>query len=372
MKRSKLYIAIFCLLLLACSRKVAFVHNSGSRLSWGIRPERNGQSSEILTPPLEQQWMYRLNSSPGQSLVAADSIIAFGSKDGKIHLVDMTSGKGRQILKDREKIETTCVLTDSLLIIVKRIGYNSLRAVSLLDQSNRWSVNAGSIEGEPLVLYDKIVVGSDESNVRCFEIQTGKSIWKRKLSGRVRGSLASDKEMIYAVTDDHRIWSLSALTGEKIWQKDLDGTPISGAVISGKTVFTGCTNGWIGAFQTPDGQMLWETQVEGGIFSTPATEGTALYFGTSQGKLYALNMQNGKTIWQSSISGVFGSSPLLSGTTLYIGALNKQILAFNCQSGEELWKAELRGRIRTTPVIWKGMLIIGTEGRSVYGFVPES
>jgi outer membrane protein assembly factor BamB len=371
MKRSALYIAILCLFLPTCGRKVAFVRTDGSRLDWGIRPERNGQSPENVTPPLKQQWVYRLNSSPGQALVATDSVIAFGSKDGKIHLVDMKTGKGRQILKDREKIENTCVLTDSLLIIARRIGPRSLRTVSLTDQAERWAVDAGPVEGEPLVLDHRIFAGTDEGFVRCFEIQTGHPVWKRKLSGRVRGSLASDGEAIYAVTEDRKLWALSALTGEKVWQSNLEGAPVSGAVVSGKIVSIGCANGWVGAFQTDQGEKFWEIQAEGGVFSPAASDGSTLYFGTSQGALYALDLANGKTIWRSSISGVFGTSPVLSGTTLYIGSLNKKILAFDMLSGAPIWDAEVRGYCRTTPVLWKGMLILGTEGRAVYGFIPD-
>lgn len=370
MRPRLLYMIPVLLILSDCGPSVRFVVTGGGALNWGAGPSRRNLSDVHLTPPLETVWEYRLNASPGRSLSAADSIAAFGAADGKIHFVHIATGDGETVLKDRNKIESTCVLTDSFLIIVKRIGRNTLRAVHRVDLSERWTANAGPVEGEPLVLDFRVFTGADDGFVRCFEIRTGREVWQRKLSGRVRGSLCSDGRRIYVVTDDQAIHALSEETGASLWCGALQGPCAAGPVVSGGIVSAGCTNGWAGAFQSGDGRLLWQARLEGGVFSPPAVDSEAFYFGTSQGKLIKLRRETGGPMWLASISGVFGTPPVLSGNTLYIGSLNRKILAFDIRSGAPVWEAEIKGRCRTAPILWKGRLLVGTEGRIVYGFVP--
>lgn len=371
MKRFFPYMIVLTVLVLRCGSKISFVRYEGHRLSWGVQDGRTHCSDEQLLPPLKQLWEYRLNASPGRSLVALDSVIVFGSRDGKIHLIDVMTGRGSQTQKDREKIENTCVVTDSSLLVAKRIGRYSLRSLDLLDWSEKWAVQAGPVEGEPLVLDDRIYVGTDESLVRCYDLSTGRLLWKRTVPGRVRGSLATNGDLIFAATDDRWICAVSAASGHPVWRSEIGGHAVAGPAVYGQSVFIGCPNEWVGAFDAESGRAIWTARTTGGIFTTPAVNGHALYVGTSQGQLYAFDIHNATILWQTGIQGVFGSSPLISGSVLYIGSLNRKIMAFDCQTGESVWEAEVRGRVRTTPVIWKGVLVVGTGGRRVYGFVPE-
>jgi outer membrane protein assembly factor BamB len=325
-------------------------------MCWGGDSQRRGESSEEISPPLKLVWTYKANSALGRAIVSADTFLFFGTKDGRITLIEMKTGKRVKTLKIQKKVGVSCVVEKNRLVVVQRWGEPSLRSIELLSGKTLWKQNLGPIEGEPLVLGHRISVGNEWGEVFTVDSKTGDVLWKRDLGDPVRGSIAQIGETLFVATEEGSIWSLSLVDGKIKWRQKLPGSLNASPVLTDERVFIGIREGTFYSLSQVDGSVVWEYEGNGGIYETAAVAGGLIYFGTTQGILYCLNVDDGRENWRFKTESVIGTSPFYG---------------LQRETGEEEWRFEARGRIRSSPIVWKGMLIFSSEDRFVYGFIEE-
>lgn len=338
---------------------------------WGGDSQRRGQSSEEISPHLKLAWTYKATSALGRAIVAADTFLFFGTKDGRITVLEMKTGKRVKTLKIQKKVGVSCVVEEDRLVVVQRWGEPSLRSIELTSGKTLWKQNLGPIEGELLVLGDRISVGNEWGEVFTVDSKTGDVLWKRDLGEPVRGSIAQMGETLFVATEGGTIWSLSLVDGKIEWRQKLPGSLNATPVLTDERVFIGMREGIFYSLSLVDGSVVWQYEGNGGIYQTAAVAGGSIYFGTTQGILYCLNVEDGRENWRFETESVVGTSPLISGRWIYFGTLDKIFYGLQRETGEEEWRFEARGRIRSSPIVWKGMLIFSSEDRFVYGFIEE-
>jgi outer membrane protein assembly factor BamB len=83
-----------------------------------------------------------------------------------------------------------------------------------------------SFIGSPAVSSDKVVIGSENQTVYCFNKSDGRLIWKFKTLGKIAGSpVIAGNQTVFA-SGDGRIYVLDLKTGKQSWSYDM-GSPSS-------------------------------------------------------------------------------------------------------------------------------------------------
>ena len=364
----------FCFLtafILGCSQH-GLLRSDGSsdpqrRWNWGGEPGRCGLSAEEIVLPMDLAWIHKAQSGVERALCAFDESIVVGTKNGTLLVLNQENGRPVKRIR-KKKAGVTCALDGSRLMTAQRWGESVVEAIDLRTLKLEWSVSSGFVEGEPLVLNDRIIVVNVKGVVYCFDAIEGKRLWSRRLGSRVTGSPASADHTVFIATEDGSIWSLAFHDGSVHWRRRMKGTFISSCVTDDRFLYIGSKEGRFYAFNAAGGDTVWEVKTDGGIFEAAACDDEFVYYGTSRGTLVCRHACTGAERWQFRTKAAAGASPLVTGDYVVFGNLDGKLFLVDNRSGEAVWQYKAKGRIRTTPLVWNGMLICASEDEYVYAF----
>jgi outer membrane protein assembly factor BamB len=338
---------------------------------WGGDNQRSGTSQESISSELEHCWTYNATSAAGNAILAADHYLFFGTKDGRITVLDIRNGKSVHDFGTRRRTETTCLVGPRHLIVVQRTPGPTLRCIDLSTAKTRWKRDADDVDGEPLLVGDTLVAVNIQGLVMAIDARTGKTLWERKMDGSFYNSPAQCGDALFLAADNGKLWSMDIDSGRIHWQTRLEVRIAATPVLDADKIYIGSPQGRFFALSQTDGSVLWQRETTGGIFETASVLENRVYFGTSQGIFYCLDSEDGTILWQHDTGSVIGTSPLVTKEHVFFGTLNRMLLMADRRTGEIVWQFEAKGRIRTTPLIWNDMLIFASEDRYIYGFVEK-
>ena len=363
--------------LTACgrTRKAPFgIHNlEGGWLLAGGDTTRSNFRPTGPHPPLELVAQLKLNSAPGQYLVAADRAIIVPTKDGRVQFYDMRQEKIRIRLKLPNKSEGVIAYHPAgYLLIGVKLAAEALQCYDVNTGKFIWRQQAGLLEAEPVPGDSSVYVVSRFRMVHRFHVRTGEQIWQFERTGMAHASPSLSRDLLIVGTDDGTVYALNRATGDKKWEAKVDGAIFASPVIADHRVFIATVDSTVAAFDLSSGDSLWQYRSDASIRYTPAFAKGLLIFGNGSGVVTALDAATGAEVWRYSSPPAFSTSPLVVDDIIYIGSLDRHLYILDIQSGQLLWKTELLGRVRTDPIVYGPYLIVGSEDRYVYVFREAS
>ena len=335
---------------------------------WGGDNQRSGTSQESISSEPEHRWTYNATSAAGNAILAADHYLFFGTKDGRITILDIRTGKSVHDFGTRRRTEATCLVDPRHLIVVQRTPGPTLRCIDLITTKTQWKRDADAVDGEPLLVGDTLVTVNIQGQVMAIDARSGKTLWEKKMQGSFYNSPAQYGDALFLAADNGKIWSMDIDSGKINWENGLEVHIAATPVLDADKIYIGSPQGRFFVLSQTDGSVLWQHETTGGIFEAASVSENRVYFGTSQGIFYCLDSEDGTNLWQHDTGSVIGTSPLVTKEHVLFGTLNRMLLMADRMTGEIVWQFEAKGRIRTTPLIWHNMLIFASEDRYIYGF----
>ncbi|HEU4709203.1 MAG TPA: outer membrane protein assembly factor BamB [Methylophilaceae bacterium] len=237
-----------------------------------------------------------------------------------------------------------------------------------------WHVNAGEKLSGGVGLGDNLVlVGTPTGYVIAFD-QSGKLLWKSKVSSEVLSVPRVSGDMVVVRAGDSRIFGLSAIDGSRKWiyqrvTPTLSLRSSAGVAIDGGAVYVGFAGGKLIALRLEDGKIIWEasvaqprgvTEIEriADITSLPVVDGPLVYAVAYQGKIAAVDRATGRVVWSRDISSYTGLGA--EDARLFVAHANGGIYALDYSSGKTFWKQDdLFYRHPTAPLPMGGVVAVG-------------
>ena len=229
----------------------------------------------------------------------------------------------------------------------------------------QWSVEVGAGYSSPVVangLVYQLSREEDEEQVRCLELQTGKTIWHASYpaSGGVHRAAAA-----------HGIG------------------PKSTPVIARGKLYTLGIGSILSCFKAETGELLWRKSFDGqfpqpapscGTSMSPLIEGNLciVHVGLDRrGALYAFDADTGQQRWEYAGDGPGYGSPIvasLGGKRQIVAPVSKFLAGIHIHSGELLWRESFptySTQNIITPVQHRDMIIIGGIGQPIVALRPN-
>lgn len=332
-----------------------------------------------LVPPFDEVW-----SVDGEGLLLFPPVVAYG------HVFAATS-RGRVMAVDAESGQVLWEVAAGRCIAGSPAAANKVLLVSLMDPApckphdrgapgyvaaltaatgdEIWRFEAGVIESSPLVVGNRVFVGSWDNSVYAIDVETGEEIWSYETEDRIRGGATFGKGRIYIAGDDDMLYALSARDGELAWSAKADGNFRTTPVISAGRVFIGNADGNVYAFDAEDGEELWTYAAGGPVFGTPAIRQNTVYGGSEAGQLFALNAATGDLRWSFDAASPILGSPTVFAEHVYISTGAKKVHALNAQTGEEVWSFDDG---RRASLVADSARVYLSGSRTLYALEPAS
>lgn len=224
-------------------------------------------------------------------------------------------------------------------------------------------------------------------------------LWKLKTGGPVVSSPVISEGVLYAGSNDKRLYAIDAASGRVLWEFETAGAVNSTPLVARGRVMFLSMDGYFYALDKKDGELQWKFRTQGeekfkvkdyynGSFkpdfwdfylSSPVIRDELVYFGSSDAKVYALDMNTGKEVWSYKTGGSVHSSPAISGNALVVGSWDSNVYCLDVGTGEEKWKFST-GKdttryiwlgVQASPSIKDGMVYIGSRDAKFYALDLE-
>ncbi len=220
----------------------------------------------------------------------------------------------------------------------------------------------GPIRSSPVVVRDRVYVGSGDGAAYALDANTGALVWRTDLGSSADGSPAVTATRVFITTRLGRCFALDRATGRVVWEYQ-SGPPAklawgfesgdvytSSPVPAGGLVVFGARDGYVHALDAAGGSERWRFRTGGRVVSSPAVSSNTVFAGSMDGSLYALRLESGEPLWRfdtqghSLNSGDFGfdrrtiqSLPAVADGVVYFGAKDGNVYAVDAAGGQEKW-----------------------------------
>lgn len=275
-------------------------------------------------------------------------------------------------------------------------GGNAAKNLGHLTISNSleraWSVSIGNGGGKkaqlaagPIVAAGKVFTIDAQAEVRAFDAQSGRLIWRASIpsGGESRaaafgGGVSFGSDRIYATSGWGQIVAFDAATGKQIWKTSLSA-PLRGApAVEGDRLVVITQDNQLVALSATDGKTLWEsanTSEASGLFgaATPAIALDTVVAGFSSGDLTALRIENSRPVWQDTLArtGIstavahlsdIDASPAIDQGRVFAIGQGGRMAAVELSTGQRVWEVNIAG-ISTPWVAGDWIYVVTSDSR---------
>lgn len=216
-----------------------------------------------------------------------------------------------------------------------------------------------------IVIYDHVACLLDSAGVGCVAIKDGRVVWSDQQNVANEDETgATDGDLLYYGTRDHRVIARSFSTGAVKWIADLSSDApflarCFGVALRGDTVYATQErwlnpNGFLSAsdlvaLDAGSGRELWRYTTAAGdtssFWSPPVFAGNlAVVTDIRYHGLRAIDLSTHREVWRSAkdLSGYIdtsGSTPIVLGDTVFAGSTDTQVYALDVRTGLLRWRA---------------------------------
>ncbi|KQS51703.1 MULTISPECIES: outer membrane protein assembly factor BamB family protein [unclassified Sphingomonas] len=222
----------------------------------------------------------------------------------------------------------------------------------------------------PLVLGDRVYIGSYEGTLSCLDIQDGETVWTFDDADWIGSSPATDGERIFVGLEYAlrggcgAIVALDAKTGRVVWHRDVP-SPVHATPSLSKDgrVLCGSNDGTLLCLIGETGEERWTIDIGGAVRSAAVfgPAGRRLFVGSDDGGVRAIDVDTGRIAWCFQTNGEVGAPPLLRGAFLYAPSADGILYKLCAQTGREVARQRLGGKIVATPAVDGDDLLVGSS-----------
>jgi outer membrane protein assembly factor BamB len=316
---------------------------------------------ESLNPDPRPLWHVTLGRGVRGSPALGEAVVAVGTVDRNLVLVDRSSGEVLWRSHLDGSIRSGPLLDeDRLYVATESQPQGRVYAIRLRDGRQLWRTNAGSVTAPLAFDGDAIYATTEGGLVLRLEPEHGKVQWRRALSGAVRAGplvTANGGGLVVATTND-TLYLLDRETGAVRSHLSLPGAVLATPATDGRRVYLATTNGRIVAVDLASWTVTWDRSAGDAVYGAPALLADTLVVLARDGRLWMIPVDapDNATSHTLDIVATAGPTPLASG--VLVGSVSGEVLLVDPQSGAIRWRAQVAGPIEEPPLVRDRQVVV--------------
>ena len=181
-----------------------------------------------------------------------------------------------------------------------------------------------------------------------------KAAWTTPVSDFVEGTLATDRQRLFAITRDGIVRAFDPASGQVLWQSEQS----SGALAASEAgVILRLVDGTVKSLAPARGTVRWEA-ASGIVGDLPPVLDGGHAFIAGKG-MAALEIATGRVLWSAPSEPTVTAPPVAAGSRLLAGEEDGTLRCRDRASGVSLWKLRTGSALLAPPVV-------DSEGRRLY------
>ena len=320
-------------------------------------------AGETLNPDPRPLWRAAIGRAVRGSPALGETILAVGTVDRNVVLVDRTSGD----VLWRQRVDGTIragplLDEDRLYVATEAQPEGRVYAIRLRDGKPIWRTRVGSVVAPLAFDGEALYAGTEGGAVVRVDPEAGAVKWRRTLSGAIRAGPVATPHGLAVVTTADTLYLLDRTTGYVRARLATPGAVIATPATDGQRVYLGTTDGRVLAVNLPELTVRWERAAGDAVYGAPALSHDTLYVLTRDGHLWLIPVEEpgAATRHALGIVATAGPTPIVPG--VLVGSVSGEILLVDRGSGTILWRAQVAGPIEEPPLV-QGRQLVVVAGR---------
>lgn len=232
----------------------------------------------------------------------------------------------------------------------------------------KWEFATGDrIYGSPAVVGGMVYAGSDDGRLYCLDAESGERRWDIKLAAALRSAPCVIDGRVYIGDAAGRVHAVTAAGGEAVWSRDLGIDAECSPRGTSEQLVAATDDGQVVSFSPADGRPLWRQQLDGGPVASPALGEGVVAAGSARSGLHLLDAATGELRWRWQVAGgLVGSPVLLSGLVVCgSGDGRAELLTLD---GEMVWTNHLPGPVGSSAAVAHERIYLGSSDGTIVCF----
>jgi hypothetical protein len=193
------------------------------------------------------------------------------------------------------------VIVTSAYLDQEKVGDRAIYCLDAATGKERWRQSlvlnpwgGASVTGKTIVVagssinYDTKVLKGAKGDIAAFDLDSGKPLWRKEISGGVVGCVALADGLAVCCATDGKIRGFDLASGERRWLYDAKAPLFAPPAVAAGVVYAGDLNGAVHAINLPDGKGKWKldlgtdpaVKAPGMIYAGPVVHGGRVYVAT--------------------------------------------------------------------------------------------
>ena len=311
-----------------------------------------------------------------------------GSCAGNFYALNKTTGEVQwsyDIRKDGKQQSfhgDPLVINDLILIGTDRScdpeGVGHVYAFERGSGNVRWKYGSTSVPTDIVQIGSNVLFGSFKDHWSSVDLRSGKLNWDfstgaTNLDCHVPKAPVTDGTHLFMAGLDGVVYSLDALSGRVTWKRKLPTVPSTGLALKDKTIYVGTNDQRIYRLNAETGVVISELALEAKPVGRLAIGNDSLFVfleNSSErvGYIVSVDSKLAGVRWKQRSSPDWASErPHLWKESVVAGNCRGEMAAFRASDGKPLWNLTLKGCIRSIGSS-DNMLFAGVQEGTIYAY----
>jgi outer membrane protein assembly factor BamB len=322
-------------------------------------PRHDVSATETLNPDPRPEWSVDVGHAVRGAPALGEGVVAVGVSDRVIALIDRTSGQEFW----RQRVAGTVhggplIDGDRLYAATEATPESKVYALRMRDGKPLWSTAATSVQAPLGFDGSAVYAGGEDGTVLRLDAESGRQMWRRRLSGAVRAAPITTPEGIVIATAADTLYLLDATTGSVKGRLATSGAIVATPTLSDRRLFVATTSGRVMELELPSLNVRWTRTTDDGVYGAMALVGDTLTAIARDGDLWfiPIDAPEQARVLRLEIVSVAGPTPVASG--VLVASVSGEILLVDRTDGKILWRAQLDGPIEQPPLVRDRQLVV--------------
>lgn len=329
-----------------------------------------GVSQSNVPASLKQLWAYEAGDSIESSAAIVGGTVFVGSQKGELVALSLENGSVYWKYSTGSPIgESSPAYSSGVVYIGDLAGV--LHAVNAPDGKRLWTAKTGTeIKSSPVVVGDRVLIGSYDEHLYCFSTQNGSLLWKAKTNGPVHSTPSVSGGLAFVTGCDEVFRAIRISDGREMFSISSGAYTGASPALRGGSAYYGTFDNEVLRVDLQQRDIAWRyehPQRKFPYYSSAAVTSTRVVLGGRDKLVHGLTV-SGKAAWTFATRARVESSPAIAGGRVYVGSNDGRFYVLSLSSGAKLWEFNAGAPLSASPAIANGRIVIGSQDGRLYCF----
>ena len=332
-----------------------------------------GVSQSNVPDSLKPLWTYQAGESIESSAAIVGGTVFIGSQKGdKGELIALSLDNGNVYWKfstDSPIGESSPAYGSGVVYIGDLGGW--INAVSANDGKKLWAFKTnGEIKSSPVVVGDRVLIGSYDEHLYGLSARDGKELWRFKTNGPVHSTPAIADGMAFIAGCDELFRAIRISNGQEVFHVSSGAYTGASPALRGGAAFYGTFDNEVLGVNLAERKIAWRyehPQRKFPFYSSAAVTSARVVLGGRDKMVHGLTPA-GQAAWTFTTRARVESSPAIAGGRVFVGSNDGRFYVLNVDSGAKLWEYVAGAPLSASPAIANGRIVIGAQDGKLYCF----